>query len=41
MLGVVLEVVPHEVDVVEVALDALPEAREVAARSRFVPITSG
>ena len=41
MLGVVLEVAPHEVDVVEVALDALPEAREVAARSRFVPITSG
>ena len=41
MLGVVLEVAPHEVDVVEVALDALPEAREVAARSHYVLTTSG
>ena len=41
MLGVVLEVAPHEVDVVEVALDASPEAREVVDKSRFVLTTSG
>ena len=41
MLGVVLEVAPHEVDVVEVALDASPEAREVVDKLRFVLTTSG
>ena len=41
MLGVVLEVAPHEVAVVEVALDALQAAQEVAARSHFVLTTSG
>ena len=43
MLGVVLEVAPHEVapHEVEVALDALQAAQEVAARSHFVLTTSG